>query len=317
MRMGVKRFFQNKLRRNSSSTKLNSDSLDVYNDALGSASFSAYECDREMHEVDTQDLSCCLTIQDAEKSLEKNWLNLLAPYRLMNKIELEESLRQIKREIKVNCLVKGGNLLETENSLAFEDAKNISRSRMRATVENSSSLIKNDGTVRTDGTSRNVIICLLDGSIESMKAFEESVRLINNPRRDHLILVVPWNSKLPTELLGHTSIKRKSFLKSKDAITILQGALWRSAKRISETYHEILEKQFPNVDYTSLVPGVKDPKALTAILASKYTADWIVIGDLEGSRGRRRKGSVSQPFGSKAFVSELSKFTGTSKLMVV
>ncbi len=67
-------------------------------------------------------------------------------------------------------------------------------------------------------------------------------------------------------------------IKYHNETVVLKHNLWEAACTIAKKYeNEVLEKA-PHLDYTTIVIGASDPRAMVSVLAKKYKMDLIVVG---------------------------------------
>ncbi|PRP78182.1 hypothetical protein PROFUN_11312 [Planoprotostelium fungivorum] len=161
---------------------------------------------------------------------------------------------------------------------------------------------------------QNVIMILADGSGEADKALEAACKMVVNPLQEHVIILVPWNSRLPAGIMNAISANSfKYHISNNNCNVLLKSLLWEQARNIAKRYERVLNEMRPELDYSVLIAAGEATDTVVTI-GEKYAVSYIVVGrSLENQQERK----ITPYFGSESFVHSLQKALGSKCVVMV
>jgi len=123
--------------------------------------------------------------------------------------------------------------------------------------------------------SRTVLV-VLDGSKDCDRAIKVASTLVLDGKKDNLVVMVPWNSRVPGQVMSTTWTTPT--VSGKKSRLLLKQKLWEASCNIARRYEKFIKEFFPEIDYTLLVPDSEGHigRSITTV-SSKYLADWVII----------------------------------------
>lgn len=105
----------------------------------------------------------------------------------------------------------------------------------------------------------------IDGSDSARAAFESIIKLMDH-QKDHLFFVT-----VRERVISPDNFNERSSV-------ILRHEIWKAAAGIICKYQDILDEQYPTVQYTSVLPEADDAREILCALVRRYKIDTLVIG---------------------------------------